>query len=267
MVCIIALILATYFIYTRVINKDAKFEIISNDLEQNLPENKEIVLMEKVIMVSQKLEKDETITQQKIILIEVAKAVCPSNALFATGDVVGKKASIPIGPNTIITDSMFYSPTEGIKESDKLKDYELSGGMVGGMVSEGAYIDLEFINPKGETFIVLAKKLVKKKLDNNRIILQLSFDERKLINYAFAEQKELGGRLDAVVYVDNRQPIPKVDYPIPKLANKLAQNSATTNDNAPNNNTSNPNAPIANPTLNNPDAPISNDKPVRGGIN
>lgn len=264
MVFVVLLVLTAYFCYTGFINRDTKLTIVSRSTEQRPQEKKEKPPVVKVTAVAQKIEKDEEITEGKLTMIETDKSTCPSNAVFVIQDVIGKKAAIPLESNTVITTSMLYSPSEGIKESDKLKDYELSGGMVGGMVVEGAYIDIEFINPKGETYIVLAKKLVKKKLDNNRIILQLSFDERKLINYALAEQKELGGRLDAVVYADNRQAEPKMDYPIPKLENKQNQTQSTV---APSNTVQSNNTPSLNAAQTNPNAPVTLDKPVKGGIN
>lgn len=264
MVFIVILAITAYFGYTRVVNRDAKLTIISRNTESKPQEKKEKPPVVKVVAALQKIEKDEEITEAKLTVIETDTSTYPSNAVIVINDAIGKKAAIHIAANTVITASMMYSPSEGIKESDKLKDYELSGGMVGGMVTEGAYIDIEFINPKGETYIVLAKKLVKKKLDNNRIILQLSFDERKLINYALAEQKELGGRLDAVIYADNSQPSPKVDYPIPKLENKQNQVQApAVPANAVQSNSTQPsNTPPTNPNL-----PDLLDKPVKGGNN
>ena len=205
-----------YFTATKIIWKNSRLEISSSQPKELEKEKNQKVLV-KVFTVAQKIKKNEEFNPAKIKIVEVYQDLLPSDAIVNLGNLQGKKAAVPLEPNTLITQSMFYSILDELKETDRLKDYEMSAGLVGGMVAEGVYIDIEFINPKGETYVVLSKKLVKKRLENNKIILLLSLDERKLINYALAEQKVLGGTLEAIVYADERQPALKTNYPLPKL--------------------------------------------------
>ncbi|NJD01829.1 MAG: hypothetical protein FIA99_04365 [Ruminiclostridium sp.] len=210
------LTVCTFLVLSRTIYKNQRFTFFS--IQQKTSEEKqEKKVLVKVLAAAQKIEKNEEITDLKTKLIEIQSDTVPPNAVLNADVLKGKKAAVALELNTIITESMLYSIFQELKETDRLLDYELPGGLVGGLVDEGSYIDIEFVKTKGETFVVLSKKLVKKKLDNDRIILLLTFEERRLINYALAEQKILGGRLEAAIYADERQPLSKVNYPIPKL--------------------------------------------------
>lgn len=207
-----------YFTATRIIWKGSRIGITSaqsKEPEQKKDENKQILV--KAFAVAQKIEKNEEISEAKVRLVAIPRELLPADAIINPDSLKGKKAAVSMEPNTILSESLLYSISQELKETERLRDYEMSAGLVGGLVTEDAYIDIEFINPRGDTYVVLSKKQVKKKLDNNRIILLLSQDERKLINYALAEQKVSGGTIEAVVYSDERQPAPKPDYPIPRL--------------------------------------------------
>jgi hypothetical protein len=180
--------------------------------------------MQKVVMAAKRIDKNEVVTRDKLRLTEFNADSIPGKTVYSLDAAVGSKANIELDENMILTDSMLLNPKEFFSDDTRLKDYELAGGLVAGLVNEGCLIDLEYISPTGQTFVVAAKKSVKKKIDD-KLLIQTTFQEREMINYAIAETKLKGGRLETVLYIDENQQPSEVTYHIPDLsrANAAAQ--------------------------------------------
>lgn len=167
--------------------------------------------VQKVIVVKGVINKGEKISEPKIILEERRKKDLPNNCIIDPQVILGKETIIKLEPNIIITDDMISSPDNTVNPDERLKDYELSAGLIAGLAEEGDYVDIEYIMSTGRTYTVASKKRIEKKIDN-KVVIKVDMNERQNINSAYASMKKYGGNIGAVLYIDEFQPASEVTY-------------------------------------------------------
>jgi hypothetical protein len=168
-----------------------------------------------VIVVSKRIEKGEIIKREKILLVKRFKNYLPVNPITTYESAVGKVAEATLEKNVILAADMLANKEKEVKSDERISNYELQGGLVLDLVKEGDYIDIEYVKEDGETFVVLAKKKVCRKVDE-KIVIQTTLKERKMINYVIAEKESKGGKIEAAIYIDASQQASKVTYSMPK---------------------------------------------------
>ncbi|MFA6308587.1 MAG: hypothetical protein WC677_02415 [Clostridia bacterium] len=168
-----------------------------------------------VIVVSKRIEKGEIIKLEKILLVKRFKNYLPVNPITTYENAVGKVAEVTLEKNVIPTADMLSNKEKKVQSDERISNYELQGGLVLDLVKEGDYVDIEYVKEDGETFVVLAKKKVYRKV-NEKIVIQTTLKERKMINYVIAEKESKGGKIEAAIYIGASQQASKVTYSMPK---------------------------------------------------
>jgi hypothetical protein len=178
-----------------------------------------------VLVSLQRIEKGEELKQEFFQLKERSVDEVPANSLVDINRITGERAAFTIDMNEVLTDSKLLSSASSYSPDDRLKDYALQGYLVADTVKAGDWIDIEMVRSNGDTFVVLAKKQVMQ-LTNNRAIIQVSTDERFLINHAIAEQTAGLGHIESLLYLDEKQPASTVTYTPAKISANSTQASA-----------------------------------------
>lgn len=192
------LMCSIYFIYSKFIS-NSKLNLLENSKKQ------------KVLVVIRKIEKGEELIQDAFKVEERLVDQTPSNSIVDINFIQGKWAGLCLDPNVVLTDSMILSINNMFKADERLKEYELQGHLVAGTVKTGDFIDVEFVRTNGDTSTVLSKKQVINRLDN-KVVMQVTMEERQSINRALADQSQGVGRIEAVLYLDEKQPASQVTY-------------------------------------------------------
>ena len=209
-----ALLIAGYFIYTKLMNTGT---IQSINLPKQTVEEKKT----KVLISIQRIEKGDELKPEFFQLADRVKEEVPANSIIDANMLTGKRAAAVIDQNAVITDSMIISPQNLYKDDDRLKDYALAGYLVADTVKPGDWIDVEMVKSNGDTSIVLSKKQVMNLLANKAIV-QVTTEERSMINHAIAEQTAGMGHIEALLYLDEKQPASKVTYVPAKIVTQGA---------------------------------------------
>jgi hypothetical protein len=171
--------------------------------------------LKEVVVVASKINKGQKITPEKVTTEKRFENQLPDKVIANAGSVIGKIAAADMEKNTMVYESMIINPKDAYKPDERIKDYDLPKGLMGkDIVSQGDLIDVEFKRKDGSTAVVLAKKIIKSRLDD-RIIIQTDWEERKLINYALTDKAENGGEIYAAKYMDMDQPASAVNYQPP----------------------------------------------------
>lgn len=170
---------------------------------------------EQVVVAINEISKGAVIEKANLAIKERASDDLPKNYVSKIENVLGKRASDKIESNTMFSSSMAIDVNDLYNSDERIKDYELPGGLVGGTVKDGDLIDIEILKKDGSTYVIASKKKVEKKIED-RIIIKTTWEERKMLNYAITEVAVKGGKITAVLYIDSNQQQSKVTYTIPE---------------------------------------------------
>ncbi|HHV30683.1 MAG TPA: hypothetical protein GXX73_14095 [Clostridium sp.] len=188
--------------------------------------------MLEVVVAKDTIVKGENITEEKLEIKKIPIEYLPSNSLVTLEQAIGKKANFSIEKNSVITDSFVNEKVKNItehKDDSRLKNCVIETGLIGGMVQEGSYIDVEYVRPNGKRYIVLSKKYVTKKIDERSIVIETTDADRTLIEAAMAEANFLGGQLKTTLYLDPDQKASVVDYTVPNFDVTTYRNNVENN--------------------------------------
>lgn len=154
---------------------------------------------ENVAVLTKDVIQGETITDDIVTFVRVHKSTIPANAITdKVGSAIGKVAKYSIAANVPVTDNML---TEDIISSD-VRSQEINSIVMPSDLSEGECVDIRIMYPNGTDYIVLAQKIIKK-IENTTMWLELSEDERLLLNSAIVDSYlNQGTKLYATKYVD-----------------------------------------------------------------
>ena len=138
-----------------------------------------------------------TIEEDTIVSIAMEE-IATFDDLSPEGRRILSKTKIPKG--TVITKSMLISEEE--KDAHDLRLYELNMLMIPSELETGAVVDIRFLLPSGQDFIVLSKKIVEK-ADSDSIWIKMSEDEILVFNNAMVEAYLIEGtKLYVAPYVN-----------------------------------------------------------------
>lgn len=189
--------------------------------------------MLEVVVAKETILKGEVIPQEKLELKKRPIEFLPSNSLVTLDQVVGKKTNFTIEKNAVITDSFVNENkknfSEDYKDDSRLKNCVIQTGLIGGMVQEESYIDIEYVRPNGKRYVVLSKKCVKKKIDETSIVIETTDADRTLLEAAIAESRFLGGELKTTLYLDAEQKASIIDYTVPNFDVSTYKNNMENN--------------------------------------
>ena len=204
-VAAVILLAGGYLVYNKLVDM-GKIQSVS------LPIQPADTLKKTRVLVSvQRIEKGDELKPEYFQLAERNSEEVPVNSIIDINMITGERAAVVIDMKEVLTDSKLLSLSNPYSPDDRLKDYALQGYLVADTVKAGDWIDVEMVRSNGDTSIVLAKKQVIA-LTNNKAIVQVSNDERSLINHAIAEQSAGMGHIESLLYLDDKQPASKVTY-------------------------------------------------------
>ena len=154
---------------------------------------------ENVAVLTKDVIQGEIITDEIVTFVRVHKLTIPANAITdKVGSAIGKVAKYSIAANVPVTDDML---TVDIISSD-VRSQEINSIVMPSDLVEGECVDIRIMFPNGTDYIVLAQKIVKK-IENATMWLELSEDERLLLNSAIVDSYlNEGTKLYATKYVD-----------------------------------------------------------------
>lgn len=154
----------------------------------------------KVYRLTTPVKSGEEVDYSKIAEIVVNSEAVPGDAFSSqTGFPDGYKAKIDLQAGTIISENMLY---EGDKIQDSLRRQEYNIIQLPEQLSAGDYIDIRYMLPTGEDYIVVAKKEI---LDTSvdTIWVELTEDEIMLMSNAIVEAYSVpSSKLYATIYVE-----------------------------------------------------------------
>lgn len=123
----------------------------------------------------------------------------PSDYIKAPFDIESYKSKIDLGAGTVISASLLYQ-NEEVAHSTRLMEYNML--TLPSTIRPGNYIDVRFMMPSGEDYIVLSKKQVVS-LNNTTVGLLLTEDEILMMSSAIIESYIMkASNLYAVQYVE-----------------------------------------------------------------
>lgn len=152
-----------------------------------------------VAVLTKDVIQGETITDDMITFTRVHNSTVPTNTITnQVGSAVGRVAKYSIAANVPLTENML---TEDIIAQD-VRSQEINSILMPSDLNEGECVDIRIMFPNGTDYIVLARKMVKK-IENFTMWLELSEDERLIINSAIVDSYlNQGTKLYATKYVD-----------------------------------------------------------------
>ena len=141
----------------------------------------------------------ETITEDMLTFTRVHNSTVPTNTITEqVGSAVGKVAKYSIAANVPLTENML---TDDVISSD-VRSQEINSILMPSDLNQGECVDIRIMFPNGTDYIVLAQKIVNK-IENSTMWLELSEDERLIINSAIIDSYlNQGTKLYATKYVD-----------------------------------------------------------------
>lgn len=178
----------------------------------------EVVVMDlpktPVVVAKMFIDKGEVFTEENVQIIERYTAHLPDKAVTSMEALLNKRANAKIDTNVILTENMYLATDEYFSDDERFKDYSLPRGLVGDMVQEGDYIDIELVEQEGAMYVVLSKKQIIKKV-GDVIYIHTDTEERKRMNYAMALDDLKGARLESSLYLDETQAPTPVTFVLP----------------------------------------------------
>lgn len=148
----------------------------------------------------------EVITDDMLVEKRIHISTVPTGSLSKSA-AAGQVAKYNLSANVPITSNMV---TEQILTSD-VREQELNTVLMPSDLEEGDYIDVRIMYPNGTDYIVLAQKKVDK-IENQTMWIQLSEDERLLLNGAIVDSfLTQGSKLYATKYVDSASQVKTSD--------------------------------------------------------
>lgn len=148
------------------------------------------------------LNKDITsgteITEADITSQKVRKSMIPSDAISSM--TTGSTAKIDLKAQTVLSDSMINQP--GTTTSTDLREQEYNMIALPTQISAGDFIDVRFVSPSGQDFIVVSKKRVEK-ANSTSVWLKMTEEETLIMSNAIVEYYIMtGSKLYADRYTD-----------------------------------------------------------------
>lgn len=221
--------------------------------------------MLEVVVATESIIKGEVIEEAKVEIRKIPIEYLPTNSIVTLEQAVGKKANFNIEKNAVLTDSFVNESVKNVseyKDDSRLKSCVIQTGLIGGMVQEGSYIDVEYVRPNGKRHVVLSKKHVVKKIDETTVVVETTDADRTLLEAAIAEARYLGGELKVVLYLDPEQKASTVDYTVPNFDVSTYQRDMSIQVQIPQQPTPEP-EPTATTTIPEPTPmPITNEQPL-----
>lgn len=168
--------------------------------KSNKEQEKKEASQTKVYRLTTPVKSGEEVDYSKIAEVVVNSEAVPGDAFGSqTGFPSGYKAKIDLQAGTIISENMLY---EGDKIQDSLRRQEYNIIQLPEQLSKGDYIDIRYMLPTGQDYIVVAKKEI---LDTSvdTIWVELTEDEIMLMSNAIVEAYTApSSKLYATVYVE-----------------------------------------------------------------
>lgn len=144
------------------------------------------------------IESGETISANKIVLVELSDEDLPADAISDPA-IVEWKSKLNLQAGTILTRSLIYKDTT-VNKSTRLMEYNMI--TLPSTLRVGDYIDVRFTVPSGQDYIVLSKKQVMG-LKETTVTLYLTEDEILMMSSAIIESYIMSASdLHAVQYVE-----------------------------------------------------------------
>ena len=119
------------------------------------------------------IKSGETLQNNKLEPAEYYVDDLPNDYIKAPFDIESYKSKIDLGAGTVISASLLYQ-NEEVAHSTRLMEYNML--TLPSTIRPGNYIDVRFMMPSGEDYIVLSKKQVVS-LNNTTVGLLLTEDE------------------------------------------------------------------------------------------
>lgn len=145
------------------------------------------------------IKSGETLQNNKLEPAEYYVDDLPNDYIKAPFDIESYKSKIDLGAGTVISASLLYQ-NEEVAHSTRLMEYNML--TLPSTIRPGNYIDVRFMMPSGEDYIVLSKKQVVS-LNNTTVGLLLTEDEILMMSSAIIESYIMkASNLYAVQYVE-----------------------------------------------------------------
>lgn len=145
------------------------------------------------------VQSGETISESKIEKVKVPANSLPQDYADANVNVTAYKSKIDLAAGTILSSSLLYNDN-GVVNSARLVEYNML--TLPSTLRVGDYIDVRFIVPNGQNYIVLSKKQVKS-LNNTTVGLYLTEDEILMMSGAIIESYIMkASNLQAIQYIE-----------------------------------------------------------------
>ena len=148
------------------------------------------------------LNKDITsgtqITEADVTISKVRKSMIPSDAVSTI--TVGSTAKIDLKANTVLSASMLNAP--GTTSNAELREQEYNMIALPTLIKAGDFIDVRFVSPSGQDFIVVSKKRVEN-ANSTSVWLKMTEEETIIMSNAIVEYYIMtGSKLYADKYTD-----------------------------------------------------------------
>lgn len=152
-----------------------------------------------VYQLTSEIKSGETLQNIKLQPTEFYVDDLPSDYIEAPFNVEAYKSKLDLEPGTILSASLLYQ-NEEMANSTRLMEYNML--TLPSTIRPGNYIDVRFLMPSGEDYIVLSKKQVVS-LNNTTVGLLLTEDEILMMSSAIIESYIMkASNLYAVQYVE-----------------------------------------------------------------
>ena len=117
-----------------------------------------------------------------------------------TGEPITYKTKIKVPAGSIITTDMIYIDGQGVSNDERMQEYNMIS--LPSQLKNGDYIDIRFMIPSGESYVVLSKKKVEA-TNSDTIWMKVTEDEMLTLNNAIVEAWMVtGSKLYAVQYTE-----------------------------------------------------------------
>ena len=201
----------------------------------------------KVFIINKDIESGDNVTTADLTEIRVSKSVAPTNAASPATitEAQNRKSSeendenskgqnivakIKLLKGTIVTSEML-----GLEDAqgDDVRKQEYNTVVLPTDLTSGDYVDIRFLLPSGQDFVVVSKKKIEIPLiagvySTDTISMELSEDEILSMSNAIVETYMINGsKLYATKYTDaGNQEAAKITYPVNGEVAKLVENDS-----------------------------------------
>ncbi len=178
-----------------------------------------------VCFVNKEIQAGDVITTDDLDVKNINKAALPQNAYTNKAEISGTNvySRIAIQPNTILLKTMLYEE-EQVTSDMRLQEFNMI--LLPSLLEEGDYIDIRFLLPTGNDYVVASKKRVEK-VTEGTLWLNLKELDMEYISGAIIESYLTNGALlYAIEYSDApNQNSAEVTYPVlPAVKELLVEN-------------------------------------------